>query len=255
MKPLLFAALLVLLNFMPGKQVPAQPAPQIMSSLLTAVEIPPQAEHQYSIIWLHGLGADGHDFEGIVPALHLTQEQHIHFIFPNAPVQPVTINAGMKMRAWYDILAMHRQLKADIDGIYQSAAAIAQIIRNESALGIPPNNIILAGFSQGGTIALHAGLRYPLKLAGIIALSTYLPTIEQLPKEHSLANQTTPILMAHGTYDPVVDIQYGRKTYHDLKSAQYPVQWYEYEMQHTVSPEEIARISEFINAVFNEISP
>src|SRR5450631_1559952 len=151
-----------------------------MQSELSTIEIQPKLAHKYSVIWLHGLGADEHDFEGIVPELHLNTEANIHFIFPNAPIQPITVNGGMEMRAWYDILEMSLERKVDIAGIYQSTKLVEQLIKQEMDKGISSEHILLAGFSQGGVIALHAGLRYPHKLAGIIALSTYLPTLEQL---------------------------------------------------------------------------
>ncbi|MGR8953131.1 MAG: alpha/beta fold hydrolase, partial [Gammaproteobacteria bacterium] len=177
-----------------------------MHSKLSTVEIQPSAEHRYSVIWLHGLGADGHDFESIVPELGLNAEAHIHFIFPDAPFRPITINGGMSMRAWFDILELSRNLRVDISGIYASARLIAQLIANEIAKGIPPERILLAGFSQGGAMALHVGLGYPQRLAGIISLSAFLPTLEQLKSERSAANQDIPILIAHGIIDSVVDV-------------------------------------------------
>ncbi len=220
------------------------------SMQLSTIEIQPEAEHKYSVIWLHGLGADGHDFEGLVPELHLTAKAHIHFIFPNAPIQPVTINGGMSMRSWYDILEMSLERKVDIDGIYQSAGLIEPLIQREIDLGIPSTNILLAGFSQGGVIALHAGLRLPQPLAGIVALSTYLPTIEQLKTERSAANHATPILMAHGIIDPVVAVESGKAACDALKSMNYEVEWHDYVMEHSLCGEEIEHISTFINSLF-----
>jgi phospholipase/carboxylesterase len=218
-----------------------------MSSKLSTIEIQPSSEHLYSIIWLHGLGADGHDFEGIVPELQLRTVQHIHFIFPNAPKQLVTINGGMEMRAWYDILEMSIDHKVDIDGIYHSAAQIEALLENEINHGIAAENIILAGFSQGGVIALHTGLSYKRRLAGIIALSTYLPTVEQLQTERSVANLCTPLLMAHGIMDPVVAIELGRQARNSLTAMEYNIEWHEYPMEHTICLEEIKHISAFIN--------
>jgi phospholipase/carboxylesterase len=222
-----------------------------MNSKLTTVEIKPQSEHLYSVIWLHGLGADGHDFEGIVPELHLEEKANIHFIFPNAPEQSVTINGGMKMRAWYDILELSLERKVDIAGIYESAACIDEIIKQECAQGIPSKHILLVGFSQGGVIALHAGLRYPNKLAGVIGLSTYLPTIEQLKTEQSLANKETPIFLAHGIIDSVVAIESGKSAFDALNSMSYNIEWHDYLMEHAVCGEEIGHISTFIHSVFN----
>lgn len=220
-----------------------------MTSLLTTVEKPPTSRHLYSVIWLHGLGADGHDFEGIIPELKLTREANIHFVFPNAPVQPVTINGGMKMHAWYDILEVSLERKVDISGINDSCKMLKQLIEQELALGIVSENIVLAGFSQGGAIALHTGLTFPQKLAGIVGLSTYLPTIEELPTKRSEENADIPLFMAHGTHDPVVDIRVGKQAYSQLAAMQYPVEWYQYPMEHSVCMEEINQIAEFINRV------
>lgn len=221
-----------------------------MKTTLSTVEILPTATHRYSIIWLHGLGADGHDFESIVPQLRLKMQQHIHFIFPNAPIQAVTINNGMKMRSWYDIFEMSLARKVDIEGIYQSAAAIEELIQQEINKGIASEHIVLAGFSQGGLIALHTGLRYPQKLAGIIALSTYLPTVESLKTEAATANLTIPIFMAHGSMDSVVAAQSGKIAFDALTALEYSIRWYQYPMDHSVCMEEIRDIADFINGIF-----
>ncbi|MDO9047701.1 MAG: alpha/beta hydrolase-fold protein [Methylobacter sp.] len=220
------------------------------SGQLSTIEIQPEAAHKYSVIWLHGLGADGHDFESLIPELHLTARANIHFIFPNAPVQPVTINGGMSMRSWYDILEMSLERKVDIDGIYQSAGLLEPLILQEIDKGIPSTNILLAGFSQGGVIALHAGLRHPHKLAGIIALSTYLPTIDQLKTERSAANNGTPIFMAHGIIDPIVAVESGKAAFDKLKAMDYIIEWHDYLMEHRLCVEEIEHISVFMNSIF-----
>jgi phospholipase/carboxylesterase len=222
-----------------------------MHSELSTIEIQPKSAHKYSVIWLHGLGADGHDFESIAHELHLNAEPGIHFIFPNAPVQPVTINGGMKMRAWYDILEPSLELKVDIAGIYQSAKLVSQLIDQEMNKGIPSEQILLAGFSQGGVIALHTGLRYPYKLAGIIALSTYLPTLEQLKTERSSVNNATPIFMAHGILDSIVAIESGKTAFNALHALGYNVEWHDYLMGHSVCIEETGHISTFINGIFS----
>lgn len=221
-----------------------------MHSELSTIEIPPQSAHYYSVIWLHGLGADGHDFEGIVPELHLNAASSIHFIFPNAPVQPVTINRGMQMRAWYDILDITQEHAVDTAGIYQSSILINRLIEKEIDKGIASEHILLAGFSQGGVIALHAGLRCPHKLAGIIALSAYLPTLPELTAERSTANFATPIFMAHGIIDPVVAVESGKAAYHALQAMEYPIEWHDYVMEHAVCQDEIAQIATFINTLF-----
>lgn len=222
-----------------------------MTSTLDYVEQLPESVHRYSIIWIHGLGADGHDFAGITPALDL-HEAGVHFIFPHAPLQPVTINGGMVMRAWYDILEMTLTRKVDEQGIYASSDAIHELIHMEINKGIPSENIVLAGFSQGGVIALHAGLRFPQKLGGIVALSTYLPTIPQLETEAAETNKTTPILMVHGTADPVVEIQAGKMARDGLVALGYPVQWLEFGMQHEVIYQEIEAIKKFLKQCFNQ---
>jgi phospholipase/carboxylesterase len=221
-----------------------------MTSELSTIEIQPTAAHQYSVIWLHGLGADGHDFEGVAQTLHLTAAPHIRFIFPNAPIQAVTVNGGAKMRAWYDILAMELERKVDINGIYQSATLINQLIERERSNGIAAEHILLAGFSQGGVLALHVGLRYAEKLAGIIALSAYLPTLAQLPTEASPANKNTPIFIAHGILDSVVAIESGKAVFDALHAQGYHTQWHDYLMEHAVCIEEIEHIATFINGVF-----
>ncbi len=220
-----------------------------MSSTLTCIEIPATSTPIYSIIWLHGLGADGHDFESIVPELSLNKAEHINFVFPNAPIQAVTINGGAKMRSWYDILDASLDREVAVDDIYKSATQLTQLIQNEISKGIKAENIVLAGFSQGGVIALHAGLRYPQKLAGIIALSTYMPTTEQLETERASANNETSIFMAHGTMDPVIHLPIAQDSFNRLKVMNYPISWYEYPIQHSLCLEEITDISNYINRI------
>ncbi len=222
-----------------------------MQPELSTVNIAPTSSHKYSVIWLHGLGADGHDFESIVPSLNLKAKANIHFIFPNAPIQPVTINNKMKMRAWFDILTISSEKHTvDIPGIYQSADLVAPLIQKEIDKGIAAEHIMLAGFSQGGAIALHIGLRYPHKLAGIVALSTYMPTIDQLSSEGSSAGKATPILMAHGILDSVIAIELGKSIFDRLSALGYHIEWHDYLMEHSVSTEEIGHISTFMNLIF-----
>ena len=222
-----------------------------MHSELSTIEIQPESVHKYSVIWLHGLGADGNDFMGIVPELHLNAEPNIHFIFPNAPIQSVTINGGMQMRAWYDIREKSLERKVDIEGIYQSAKLVELLIQKEMDKGIRSEHILLAGFSQGGLIALHAGLGFRHKLAGIIALSTYFPTLEQLKPELSAANNVSPIFLGHGILDPVVAIEWGKTAFNALRDLEYNVEWHDYLMEHSVCIEEIGHISAFINGIFD----
>jgi len=221
-----------------------------MSTPLTSVIVQPPSAHTHTIIWLHGLGADGHDFEGIVGELELTLAAHIRFVFPNAPVRPITINGGMAMRAWYDIADLSLDGHADTVAINESAQSLHELIAQEKKLGVAPENILLAGFSQGGVIALHAGMTYPEKLAGILALSSYLPTLGQLSAERAAANNNTVIFMGHGILDSMIPIELAKTAYDALQGFGYPVSWHDYLMEHSVCIEEIQHIGDFINRVF-----
>lgn len=205
-----------------------------------------------SVIWLHGLGADGHDFVDIVPQLNLPDNLPIRFIFPHAPLQPVTINANMRMRAWYDIYSLNDLTQEDETGIIKTEKSIHELIDQEVAHGIPNQRIILAGFSQGGAMALFTGLRYLQSLGGILALSSYLPLSHDTLPNASEANRKTPIFMAHGRFDPVLPIALGVDTYHLLQRLNYPIEWHEYPMQHQVCAEEIAAISEWLTQQFSK---
>lgn len=213
-----------------------------------AVVIEPRGQHTASVIWLHGLGADGHDFEPVVPALGLPENHGIRFVFPHAPMQPVTINAGMVMRAWYDIQEMNLTKREDRSGIDQSQQILEEYIAAEKAAGIPSDKILLAGFSQGGVVILHTGLRHAEPLAGLIALSTYLGVPESLTAEAHSANSKTPIFMGHGLMDPVIPVQHGINSRERLESAGYSVEWHQYPMEHSVSLEEIDEIGQWLKA-------
>ena len=180
-----------------------------MPDLLPAIELETAPGPVASVIWLHGLGADGNDFVPIVPELGLPPARALRFIFPHAPVRAVTINNGMRMRAWYDIAAADLNNRADISGVRQSTDQVEGLIAREKGRGVPAAHIVLAGFSQGGAIALYAGLRHAERLAGILALSTYLVQADRLPAEAAAANRDVPIFMAHGTADPVVRFEWG----------------------------------------------
>lgn len=219
-----------------------------MSFIEDAVNIEPKHEHKASVIWLHGLGADGHDFESIVPELNLPDEAGIRFIFPNAPIRPVTINGGMSMRAWYDIKTANLREREDAESITASFELITQYINAEIEKGIAANKIILAGFSQGGAITLHAGLRYPQPLAGLLALSTYLPVPDRL-KDEATNNKNISIMMAHGIADPVIPVAQGKASCQTLKENGYNVEWHEYMMEHAVCLEEINAIAKWIKQV------
>ncbi len=212
-----------------------------MSLKLETVERETAPEPAASVIWLHGLGADGYDFDPIVPALRLAGGPEVRYVFPHAPVRPVTINGGAEMRAWYDIVALQRGAHEDEAGIRESAAGVAALIRREAERGIPAHRVVLAGFSQGGAVALHAGLRYPEKLAGIIGLSTYLP-LRAATGEFDAANRETPIFMAHGTLDPMVPAALGEESASFLAESGYTVEFKSYVMPHSVCPEEVEDI-------------
>ncbi len=199
-----------------------------------------------TVIWLHGLGADAHDFEPIVPLLNL--DQPLKFVFPNAPVRPVTINAGMEMRAWYDI-DPGAPLAGEAD-IRESAAAIQVLVDAEVQAGVSPEKIVLAGFSQGGVIALKVGLRAENRFAGIMALSTYVHDHEHLADEVSFASIDTPIFMAHGLADPMIPIARAVTSREALTALNYQVEWHEYGMGHQVCPEEIEHIAGWLNHVY-----
>lgn len=199
-----------------------------------------------SILWLHGLGADAHDFEPIVPALVPRASPALRFIFPNAPVRPVTINGGYAMRAWYDIISLERGAKQDEAGMRASDALLGRLIARENARGIPSHRIFLAGFSQGGVMAILSGTRYPERLAGIIGLSCYMALADSFDAERAAANAHTPIFMAHGTQDPMVDVRLGEETRARLATAGYDVEWHAYPMPHSVSPAEIADLSRWL---------
>ncbi|MES1950583.1 carboxylesterase [Salinisphaera sp. S4-8] len=214
--------------------------------MLDCIEIEPKTSARASVIWLHGLGADGNDFVPIVDELGLGADHGIRFVFPNAKTRPVTINNGMAMRAWYDIKGMAIADKQDAEGIRDSASEIEQLIAREAERGIAAESIVIAGFSQGGAIALHTGVRHADRLAGIMGLSTYLPLAETLADEASQANRQTPILMAHGSQDPVVPVQLGQTSRDHLLDAGYDVAWKEYPMQHQVCMPEIATIGRWL---------
>ena len=210
------------------------------------IEIQTAPNPAHAVIWLHGLGADGHDFEAVVPALEIPPQTPMRFIFPHAPVRAITINGGMEMRGWYDITDADFERGQDRAGIEESAAILGALIARENRRGINTENIFLAGFSQGGAVVLHAGLRFTQRLAGIIALSTYLPLADALEAEKSGDNQHTPIFMAHGVYDPLVPAQLAHRSQQQLTQSGYSVLWREYPIEHGVSPEELADVADFL---------
>lgn len=215
------------------------------------IEIETGTNPHGSVIWLHGLGADGHDFERIVPELGLPNDMPLRFIFPHAPERPITINGGMVMRGWYDIVDLDNlDNRADPAGVIESASIVTSLIENEvNQHGIKESNIVLAGFSQGGVIALHTGLRHPKRLAGIMALSTYLTLADSLKTEATDANRDIPIFMAHGTHDPVIPVALAEKSRDVLIELGWQPQWESYPMPHAVHPEEITSIGRWLMEV------
>lgn len=218
-------------------------------ALLDCVELQSGPSPTYSVIWLHGLGADANDFVPVIPELRLSTTPAIRFVFPNAPVRPVTINNGIGMRAWYDIFTMDLVRREDDPGIRVSQAAIEALIARENARGVPTRNIVLAGFSQGCAMTLHTGLRLKEKLAGLIGLSGYLPLASTAEAERHPANADTPIFLAHGTYDPVVNLARAEATRDFLQTHGYDVTWRTYAMPHSVCAEEIRDIAAFLKRV------
>ena len=215
-------------------------------SLLETVEIATGDHPEAAVIWMHGLGADGNDFVPIVRELDLSECPEIRFVFPHAETMPVTINNGYVMRAWYDILGMDLVRREDEIGLRKSQQQIEQLIAREIERGIPAERIILAGFSQGCAMTLQTGLRYSKKLAGMLCLSGYLPLADKLPAERSDANFSTPIFMAHGRVDPVVQIARAETSRDFLKSLGYAIEWKDYSMPHSVCEEEIDDIGQVI---------
>lgn len=211
----------------------------------SAVVIEPAAPASAAVIWLHGLGASGHDFVPIVPELQL-DDLAVRFVFPHAPVRAVTVNMGMSMRAWYDILSARNMQKQDEAGIRASERLVHGFLQSEQDRGIAAERIVLAGFSQGGAITLHTGLRYPKRLAGLLALSTYLPLGEQFAKESNPQRKDTPILMCHGDADPMLPLAMGHWSRDLLLERGYELDWREYPMQHQVCAEEIGDIGHWL---------
>lgn len=219
-----------------------------MASLLETIVVEPDAPANAVVIWMHGLGADGNDFVPVVPEFDFPGQLHIRFVFPHAPFRPVTINNGHVMRGWYDIIELNSLRQEDEEGIRKSGYAIEALIAQQLASGIPAKRIVLAGFSQGAALALHTGLRYAQPLAGIVALSGYLPLMMSFPADAHNANIRTPIFLAHGLYDNVVPLHLGEKTRTVLEREKYILTWHTYPMAHTVCAAEIEDIGGFLSA-------
>ena len=213
---------------------------------LDTLELETRQQPDAVVIWLHGLGADGNDFTPVVEQLSLPSTFRIRFVFPHAPIRPITINQGYRMRGWYDITSLDVAGRDDAEGIIASSEAVARLCEDQVSRGIRHDRIVLAGFSQGGAIALHCGLRRPQRLAGIMALSCYLPRAASLETEAADANRDTPVFIAHGRIDSVVSIEFGRQARAQLEQQGYPVRWREYPMGHSVCADEIADIRSWL---------
>ena len=221
-------------------------------ALLDAIVIETGPRPDAAVIWMHGLGDDGRGWAEVVPALGLPSGLSIRFLFPHAPVMPVTINNGMRMRAWYDIRQSNLTERADLDGVRRSRAHVDALLAREAARGVLPRRTLLAGFSQGGAIALYAGVRFGERLAGIVALSTYLVAPERAPIEASAANRDVPIFMAHGTYDQVIALPWAERSRDTLVASGWAVEWHEYPIEHSAAPEEIVAAGKFITNVLTD---
>ncbi|MDT8321607.1 MAG: dienelactone hydrolase family protein [Xanthomonadales bacterium] len=219
-----------------------------VAAALETVEIPSGPDPDAAVIWLHGLGADGHDFEPIVPHLQWPGAPAIRYVFPHAPVRPVTLNGGVPMRAWYDIISLSSDRNQDEQGIMTSVRQTESLIRAQRERGIASERIVVAGFSQGGAIALLAALRYREPLAGLVALSTYLLLGARLESEVHEANRGLPVFVGHGSQDPMVPIALGEETATRLRELSYPVEWHSYAMPHAVCPEEISDLKAWLRA-------
>jgi phospholipase/carboxylesterase len=220
-----------------------------MSDLLDAIEIETAPNPDAAVVWMHGLGADGHDFEPLVPELGLPGRPGIRFVFPHAPLRPVTINQGHVMRAWYDIRALAGVRREDEAGVRQSARQIEALMERERQRGIAPRRLVLAGFSQGGAMALHVALRYPERLAGILALSCFLPLAGTVAEEASPANRDVPIFWAHGVHDPMIPLAMAEQGREQVAALGYPIEWRQYPMPHAVCTEEIADVARWLGRV------
>ena len=215
---------------------------------LETLEIETGPNPQAAVVWMHGLGADAHDFEPVIPILDFGPQRPIRYVFPNAPVRPVTLNGGMAMRAWYDIFSLDRAGPVDEAGINDSSTILEVLVEREIERGIDPGQIVIAGFSQGGAIAINTILRSSRKYAGLLALSAWLPLPAAI-EEHG-ADTSLPVFMAHGQFDPMIPMQYGRLSADRLIEAGFEVEWHDYPMAHAVCPDEIADLRQWLVSVY-----
>ena len=221
----------------------------VLAELDTPVVVEPPTPATAAVVWLHGLGADGHDFESVATELGRSGLDGIRYVFPHAPVRPVTINGGMEMRAWYDIADSDFDRRADEEGVRESAGIARALVDEQIARGIAAERIVLAGFSQGGAIALYAGLRFPFRLAGILALSTYLPAPRSLEAQAHPANRDVPIFLAHGSQDPIIALSLSERSRASLAALGYIVEVHTYPMPHSVCAEEVRDIENWLSRV------
>ena len=221
--------------------------------MLDTVEIETDRPPQWAVLWMHGLGADGHDFEPIVPEIGLPDGLAVRFVFPHAPMRPVTINGGAVMRAWYDVTGLGGVRREDEEGVRASQRDIEALIEREKKRGLSASHILLAGFSQGGAMALQTGLRHPERLAGLVVMSSFLPLADKVAAEAGPANRDVPIFMAHGTHDPLIPLSRGHESRDRLLALGYPIEWHEYRMPHSVCAEEIADLSAWLGRVVRPI--
>ena len=224
-----------------------------MTTLLDAVEIETGLSPRAAVVWMHGLGADGHDFEPIVPEIELPEGLAVRFVFPHAPMRPVTINGGAVMRAWYDVMGLGGVRREDEEGVRASQRDIEALVEREKKRGLVAGQILLAGFSQGGAMALQTGLRHPERLAGLVVLSSFLPLGDKVAAEASPANRDVPIFMAHGAHDPLIPLNRGRESRDRLLALGYRIEWHEYPMPHSVCAEEIADLSAWLRRVLRPL--
>ncbi len=231
-----------------GYTAPLSSERSTLLALPECVEVSTGMNPVGSVIWLHGLGADGHDFEPIVPELRLPDDLPIRFVFPHAPVRPVTINGGMAMRAWYDIVSLDAEGRADAAGVQESTAIVEALIAREVERGVAPDRIVVAGFSMGGAIVINTALHTAHRLAGLMALSTYIPIPSAV--DGSTGSRDIPVFMAHGTFDPMLPLQWGQLSAQKLKDAGFTIEWHDYPMAHAVCPDEIRDIREWLLRVY-----
>lgn len=215
----------------------------------TAIRVEPRVPATAAVIWMHGLGADGHDFVPLVRELGLQADAPVRFLFPHAPVAPVTLNNGFPMRSWFDILGLDRGARIDEGGLRASVARVRELIEEQRRDGVDAGRIVVAGFSQGGAVAMHTALRYPHRLAGLLALSTWLPLAEGLAREQAPENRDLPILMCHGAYDGVLPLAMAEQSRDALRAMGQTVEWQHYPMAHEVSMDEIDRIAGWLKTV------